>query len=79
MRQLDVLKEESYEIEVGPLVSSPVLRRRLKQMPQVAAVREALRDQLITDEDIRSFVGQLILSFNAGRGSPSTSRSHPSP
>ncbi len=70
MKLLDALKDESYEVAVGPLVTTPVLRRRLKAMPQVVAVQEALHAQLIGDDDLKRFVNGLMSAFLLGTRFP---------
>jgi hypothetical protein len=70
MNLLDALKDESYEVAVGPLITTPVLRRKVKAMPQVVAIQEALRAQLLNDDDLKRFVNGLMASFRPGKRFP---------
>ena len=70
MKILDALKDESYEVGVGPLVTTAVLRRTLKAMPEVVAIQAALGAQLIGDDDLKAFVNGLMASFVGGTRFP---------
>ena len=68
--QLKVLIEDAFEIAVGPCVTTPTLRRQLQRMPEVQNVRIALDSQVLSDDDLKSFVDQLMTTFQHGTRFP---------
>jgi hypothetical protein len=67
MNLLDALSSEEFEVDVGPLVPAPLLRRRLLGMSEVRAVSKALSGQTLTDEDIGIHVSRLVREFQPGK------------
>lgn len=67
MSVLDQLASVEFEVEVGPLLPSPLLRRRLRAMDAVRSVVEEMRKQVVTDDDIGAFARGLLANFVAGR------------
>jgi hypothetical protein len=66
MKQIVALTTEDFEIAVGPCGTPSALRRRLQRMPEVQAVRAALDAQVFSDDDLKSFVSQLVTAFAYG-------------
>lgn len=67
---LDALKNENFELDVGPAREPHILWKRLNKSAQVAALREALSRGEVTDEDLSDFVSGLVREFRHGERFP---------
>ena len=63
---LQRLRGEDFSVAVGFHSNPAAVRRRLARMPEVAAIREALKQGAITEETIRRFVSHLTSDFVRG-------------
>lgn len=63
---LESLKSDEFAISVAFLDTPAVLRKALLRTREVWAVREALRQEAITDDTIRRFVNGLLRDLHRG-------------
>jgi len=63
---LERLESDELAVEVGFVDTPEVLRKALLRTKQVSAVREALRQEAITDDSVRRFVNSLLRDLRVG-------------
>lgn len=67
---LEALKADAFKASIGSLTSPKALRRSLLHRPEVASVREALRNGHISEGTIERFVDSLMADFQRGTQFP---------
>jgi len=65
-RDLQQLVSDDFAVSVGFLSTPESLRRFLLQSKEVAAVKEALRQEAITESTLRGFVSSLLRDMRCG-------------
>ena len=66
-RELEVLKSEEFEVEVGYLLPTAALRKRLSLLPEVRRVITSLDMRLLKENCLRQFVSTLMAEFRPGQ------------
>ena len=69
-RILEQLTSDDFAVSAGSLSMPSSLRRFLQRTPEVAAVKEALKQEAITERTLRQFVSSLLQDLRRGERFP---------
>lgn len=70
VKVLDQIIADDFALAAGFLATPGALRRWLRRAPEVKAIREALRQEAITEDTLRRFVSSLLDDLHRGERFP---------